>query len=294
MMNVNAVNGRCGFAGFLQRLAVSAVLASVMVLGFSGWAGAADWAGLDNEAANASAPAPAIDPSDFAGEVTDFKLINYKLIEIETVGADGVTPESIWVGIISGELDSSVALPALIEIAVPEGTHTGWFGQLAGLDNPESAIQFQEPYTMRTENGLDIYSAVMTVHHIVQLETRFEGNPILESPEGTRVMEISYTPAGNAEELHLTAAFPAEYASTDQDLSFLGAGPNGEQTYSRIFTDVVGGETYTTTIEGIYVGEGTVESGTPLTTVLAVGAVALVMVAVVVYVYVKGQSGKHS
>jgi len=284
MMNFSTEQRHLRLASLI-RLMIALVLTAVITLSLSGIASATDWAGLDDNTANA----PAIDPSSFEGEVEEFRLINYKLIEFETVGVDGVTPESMWVGIISGELDFDVALPALIEIAVPEGTHTGWFGQLAGLDNPDSAIQFQEPYTMRTENGMDIYSAVLTMHHIVQLEIRFEGNPILESPEGTRVMEMSYTPVNNARELHLTAAFPADYASTDQELSFLGEGPNGEQTYSRIFTDVVGGETYTTTIEGIYVGEGTAESGTPITTVLIVGAIALVLVAVVIFAYVRGQ-----
>ena len=233
----------------------------------------------------AETTAPAAEDADITSvEVTPFQTLNYKLIYIEGT----LDMEGMWVGLLSGELAEDARLPALIEVAVPAGTHTGWFGQLPGLEFPGEAIQFDEPYDMRTEDGMDIYSAVMTSFHMMQLEFRFDGEPAVR--DGNHMtMNLSYTPVQDVEELHLTAAFPAGFASTEADLRFLGAGPQDEQTYSRIFENVNAGETIETSIDAFYAGAGAAEATTDITTLIIVFAVAAVIIGGVSFFFVRGQ-----
>jgi len=219
-------------------------------------------------------------------EATPFHSLGYQLIYVdgEALGID-----SFWAGMITGELHESTPLPALIEIGIPEGTLAGWFGQMPNRESFDSAIQFPEPYQVRTENGMDIYSAIMTDYRHMQLEFRYEGDPSSAGSDETMSINLSYAPIHDVPELLLTAAFPAGYVATEDDLIFRGAGPNSEQTYARVFENVSAGQTISTTIDGFYVGEGAVESTTDITTVIIIAAIAVAMGAAIYFFLARGK-----
>jgi len=213
-------------------------------------------------------------------EVTPFRTLNYKAIHVE----------GIWAGLILGELAEDAPLPARIEIGVPEGTLVGWFGQMPGRESFDQAIQFQMPYDMRTENGMDIYSAILTSFRYVQLELRIDEEVREAREDGTLAMTLNYAPAHDVEELFLTAAFPAGFVSTEADLRFMGGGPNGEQTYARTFENASAGETVSTTIEGFYVGEDTAaESETNITAIIIIACIAVALAAGIYFFFVAGK-----
>jgi len=216
-------------------------------------------------------------------EVTPFQTLAYKAIYIE----------GIWAGIISGDLAEDAPLPARIEIGVPEGTLVGWFGQMPDSQSFEQASQFEMPYDMRTEDGMDIYSAILTSFRHVQLELRIDEEVREVRDDGTLVMSLSYAPVHDVEELFLTAAFPAGFVSTEEDLRFMGAGPNDEQTYARSFENVRAGETVSTTIEGFYVGEDTAaESDTNTVAITILVGIALVLAAGIYFFYARGKKAE--
>ncbi|MCL2746758.1 MAG: hypothetical protein FWE48_06715 [Coriobacteriia bacterium] len=219
-------------------------------------------------------------------EVTPFYSLSYQLLHVD---GEALGMEDFWAGLLIGSLPAETALPVRIEIGVPEGTLVGWFGQLPDREIFDGAIQFPEPYQIRTENGIDVYSAVMTSYHHMQLEFRYEGNPLNESVEGAISMNLSYTPIQAVEELMMTAAFPAGFVATDDDLTFRGAGPNDEQTYARTFEDVSTRQTITTTIDGFYVGEGAAEPAANATTIIIIVAISVALVAGIFFFFARGK-----
>ena len=226
-----------------------------------------------------------------ADAVVPFRQMIYKLLYVD--GHQIGSTEGIWAGLLSGELPEDTPLPARIEVALPAGTHVGWFGQRPDLANQDHAIQFPEPYEMRTEGEFDIYTAVMTDFHTMQLEFRFDGEPA--EREGNEMsLDLSYAPIQDLEELHLTAAFPSGFVARDTTLNFMGAGPNDEQAYSRIFTQVNAEQLYETTIVGTFTGTDAVDSEASTTTILIIVGIAAVLIVAVFLFFVRGMRNKES
>jgi len=225
-------------------------------------------------------------------EVTPFQSMNFTVIHVEI--SDEFGSESIWVGLISGELPEYTPLPARIEVAVPEGTLTGWAGQLPSSDGFESAMQFPDFAHVRTENGMDVYSAVMTQFHFMQLETRIEESPIVESDDAGMTWALSYTPVHDLDELQLTAAFPAGFVSQDDGIRYFGDGPEGEQSYYHVFENVSAGVPVSTTISAFYVGadEGA-ESATDPTTIIIIVCISIALIALTYVFFVRGINTKE-
>jgi len=145
--------------------------------------------------------------------------------------------EETWIAAITAELSQNEQLPATIEIAVPEGVFVYFFGEVGGT-------QFPNPTPVRTENGLDIYTGILTTGNIVHLEYTLEGNPVGPEPS----MNISYTPLRNVGELHLIAAFPANSAVTDPQFEYMDSGPDGEPAFAYIVESAIGGQEYSISI----------------------------------------------
>jgi len=260
----------------LQRCPVLGIALALSLVLYVGSALAAEEASADEDAAAALATT--------IEEVTPFRTLNYKAIHVE----------GIWAGLILAELAEDAPLPARIEIGVPEGTLVGWFGQMPSREGFEQASQFQMPYDMRTENGMDIYSAILTSFRYVQLELRIDEEVRTAREDGTLVMNLNYTPVHDVEELFLTAAFPAGFVSTEEDLRFMGRGPNGEQTYARSFENVDARETVSTSIEGFYVGEDTsAESTTDVTAIVIIACISVALAAGVYFFFVRGKQDEE-
>jgi hypothetical protein len=271
--------GKISVAGLITqliRLLVTALVAALVTVASLTLAVSLAVAAEDTGAASTEADSV----TSSLEEVTPFQSMNFTAIYTE----------GIWVGLLSGELAEYTPLPARIEVAVPEGTLTGWFGQMPGSDGFDSALQFTESYLARTENGMDIYSAVMTHFHTMQFETRIDESPLTDGDENSMNMSLSYTPVHDVDELSLTAAFPAGFVSVEENLVFLGDGPGGEQSYSRIFEAVTAGEPVSTTISAFYVGAD--ESATPdadPTTIIIIVCIAVAMIALTYVFFVRGK-----
>ena len=221
-------------------------------------------------------------------EVTPFQSINFTIIHVEITDEFG--SESIWVGLISGELPEDTPLPARIEVAVPEGTLTGWAGQLLSSDAFDTAVQFPDFEHVRTENGMDVYSAVMTQFHFMQLETRIEESPIIDGDGTSTTWALSYTPVHDLDRLQLTAAFPAGFVSQDEGVRYFGDGPEGEQSYYHVFENVNAGQTVSTTISAFYVGADEVaESAVDITTIIILVCIAVALIAITYVLFVRGK-----
>ena len=220
-------------------------------------------------------------------EAIPLSSLSYQLIHVDGALLD---MDDFWAGLLIGGIPENTPLPALVEIGLPEGTLTGWFGQLPSREIFDDAIQFLEPYQIRTEDGMDIYSAVLTHYHYVQLEFRYEGNPLSNDAEDIMSIHLSYAPIQDVEELMMTATFPAGFVATDEDLIFGGSGSNNEQAYTRVFENVSAGQTVSTTIDGFYAGEGAVESTTSTAAIIIIAAVAIALAAIIYFFLAK--SGK--
>ncbi|MCL2402925.1 MAG: hypothetical protein FWC86_01625 [Coriobacteriia bacterium] len=196
--------------------------------------------------------------------VAQFGTIQYKVIQVD----------EMWVGRVIVELADNEHLPATIEIAVPQHSAVFHFGE-AG----------QEPFPafgeVRTENGFDIYTAVMTHGRIATLEYTLPASPFEMTSEGPSV-NVSYTPLHNAEELWLIAALPVDSAVVDPQFEFVASGPDGEPAFAYIVEDVLGGQEYTTSI--VYIADAGERSTDSNPVVLAGLIVIMLAVAVVVFV----------
>ena len=164
--------------------------------------------------------------------IAHFTTIQYKVLPWD---------DDLWIAMISGEIDAHIPLPAVVEMAVPENTDVYRFGE------PGNAPDFTPPWQVRTENGLDIYTAVLTHGHIVTIEYTLPDNPIVRTDAGPAV-NVSYTPLHNLDELHLIAALPVDSAVLEPGFEYMGSGPSGEPAFATIVTDAVGGQQYSTSI----------------------------------------------
>lgn len=186
--------------------------------------------------------------------------------------------EGIWTVTIRGKIDEYATLPATVEVGVPAGSDVFWFGEVYAewgvppMGNPE----FLPPYTMRTEGDTDIYTAVLTTAHAVQIEYTLPYDPRIETPEGPGV-RVTYTPLHDVEDLWLAAALPPGTAVLDRDIRYLGTGPHGELAFAYVIEDAVGGQEYSADI--IYV-VGATETVSSISPAIPIGiAVSVILLA---------------
>ncbi|MCL2438262.1 MAG: hypothetical protein FWC99_04135 [Coriobacteriia bacterium] len=176
-------------------------------------------------------------------DVAQFRLIQYKFFR----APDGYTA-AIW-----GMLDpNTVELPALVQVAVPQGADVFWFGPV-----PEGGVTSESPqfthYHVYTDGENDIYTVMLTDSHDIQIEHYFWGEnfpfPVRTMPDGDHAIRISYTPLHDVEILRLAAFLPEGSAARDSaNVEFLGTGPTGDPAFAMDFHYARGGENYTAEI----------------------------------------------
>ena len=199
-----------------------------------------------------------------AGHIAQFQKIQYWVMPVE----------EFWIARVSAEIDDFEALPAFIEIAVPQHSAVYFFGD--GI----TGIGFS--YDVRTENGFDIYSAILTESRVALLEYTLNASPFAQTSDGP-TMNLSYTPLRNVHELHLIAAFPIDSSVTDPRFEYYGVGPEGQPAFGYVIEHAFGGQEYSTTIPYITNVSGTATETNPL---IVVGIIAtVVFFAAIVFIF---------
>ena len=138
-----------------------------------------------------------------------------------------------------GFLNPEAQLPATVELAIPTGAEIIWFSEVSGgpvANDPE----FTEPFNVRTESGLDIYTVTLEHYHSVQIEyrTNYNDNPVTQLSSGTYSIFMQYTPAADLPILRLMTNLPAETTVQDPNVEFMGEDETGDLVFFRIYTDV--------------------------------------------------------
>ena len=180
-----------------------------------------------------------------------FAIVAFFISGAATAQALGITPivnlqykvmhwEDEWLATLTGHIDLEEHSPqnALVEVGVPAGTEVFWFGEIG--EGNAIVREFDQPWNIRTENGFDIYSAVLSYGSGVQLDL-VTTNPNIVTEEGPG-MRVSYTPFHDIDELWLAAATPPGTAVLDGNIQYLGTGPNGELAFAYVINDVTGGQ----------------------------------------------------
>ncbi|MCL2438264.1 MAG: hypothetical protein FWE48_01165 [Coriobacteriia bacterium] len=237
-----------------------------------------------------------LDPDDalapqarIGGEVVPFESLIYKVMQ----------SHDQWIVIVGGTLAENTPLPATIEVAVPTGSPVFWFGEVGGSGDPQQDPVFSDDRRdMRTEGDFDIYSAVMTTYHDMQIEYRLNHNPFTQGPDGPTIA-LEYVPWQDVAELRLAAALPPGSAVLAPDIEFLGFGP-GETpddrapAFARVFTDVSAGEVFSTEITYTITGSGSAVSN--LSDVVLFGLVAglVVITGIVFFLFARGMSKRST
>ena len=160
-------------------------------------------------------------------EVTPFEAINYYLARHFTAYSIAVT----------GFLDPEVELPAKVEIAVPAGSEIIWFSEFSGgpvANDPE----IPEPFDVRTEGNLDIYTAILQSYPAVQIEYNIDHEPNVRVSEGIYSVMLEYTPVTDVPFLRFMTNLPAESVIQDPNVEFMGTDAEGYLVFMRLFTDV--------------------------------------------------------
>jgi len=165
-------------------------------------------------------------------EITHFEAINY-------FKARHLTNYSVAV---IGFLSPEVELPATVELAIPAGSELVWFSEVSGgpiANDPE----FTEPFNVRTESNLDIYTVTLEHYHSVQIEFHTEGNPVTRLSDGAYSIQMSYTPIADLPILRLMTNLPAETVVQDPNVEFMGIDEEDNPIVFRMYTDVSAFET---------------------------------------------------
>jgi len=149
-------------------------------------------------------------------------------------------------------LNESVQLPAVVQIAVPSGANVFFFGPIPPEGITPESPQFTD-FHVYTEDGQDIYTALLLDSHQFQIEHYFWGEnfsfPVTNLDDGDHMIRISYRPLQDLPTLRLAAFLPAGSAARDAvNVEFLGQNADGDPAFARTFTDVHGGETISTEI----------------------------------------------
>jgi hypothetical protein len=135
---------------------------------------------------------------------------------------------------------------------------------------------------VRTENGLDIYTAILSESRVALIEYTLNDNPFAQTSDGP-TMNLSYTPLRDIGELHLIAAFPFDSSVTDPQFEYYGVGPEGQPAFGYVIENALGGQEYSTSIPYVTDVSNTVAEANPL---IVVGIIAImVFFAAVVFLF---------
>lgn len=148
-------------------------------------------------------------------------VTNYKLLSVGFLGnAQG------QVIIVGGQLPDGTALPAVVELGVPQGATVDWMGELAGGESNEADIAADYKLD-RTENGYDIYTATITKFPNFQIEATIPSVFVADAT-GAMAANVKYVSTNNAAEVHIGAEVPTGYSPVNAAmLTSFGGGLNG-------------------------------------------------------------------
>ena len=184
--------------------------------------------------------------------------------------------DEYWVARVSAELDEFETLPAVVEIAVPQHSEVYFFGD--GINFEE----FPVPYQVRTEDGFDIYTAVLSTSRVVLIEYTLATSPFEQTSDGF-TMNLAYTPLRDIRELHLIAAFPVDSSVTDPQFEYYGVGPLGEPAFGYLIENALGGQEYSTSIPYI---TGVGDTATEANPLIVIGIIAvMVFFAAIIFIF---------
>jgi len=161
-------------------------------------------------------------------EVTPFEAINYYVARHFNAYSIAVT----------GFLNSEAQLPAKVEIAIPEGSEILWFSEMSGSDFIGNDPEFTEPFNLRTEAGLDIYTVVLEHYPAVQIEYHIEGDPNRRISEGIYSVAMEYTPLADTPFLRLMTNLPPGSIVDDSNVEFMGATAEGYLVFMQLHENV--------------------------------------------------------
>jgi len=200
----------------------------------------------------------------------------------------------------TGFLDPSVELPATIEIAIPAGSAVIWFGEPSPDLPITSAPRFEEPFTMRTEGGFDIYTATLETFHQAQIEYNLFFNPVAETEDGNYIIRMEYTPLTDLQALRLITNLPQGSELLDSEgIDWVGINDDGEHEYARTFRDVSAGELVSASIgysAPQWMGtpnQSRVADGLIITAVAAIGGIAVALGFVIVAKRRRAANAEH-
>ena len=163
-------------------------------------------------------------------ELTPFEAINYYAVRM------GGRIDAYAIA-VTGFLNPEVELPAKVEMAVPAGTELIWAGEFSEVLGPVEPA-FEEPFDVRSENGLDIYTVILENYPALQFEYSLPEQLHDYISDDLHVINLSYTPAENLPILRLMARLPAESVVTDSAAEFMGMDADENLVYMHIFHNV--------------------------------------------------------
>jgi len=187
-------------------------------------------------------PSPA-DATDDEADNTSDQIVPFTSMQHRTIQT--ATGYSY---LVFGNLDDSDQLPATIEIAVRTGAEVFWFGE-ALLGDEYEEVHFAEPHVMRTENGLDIYTAVLTTSRTVQIEYTLRGvEPVTMRANNQEGVHMEYQPLTDLAFLHFSSVLPPGSELTSPDAIFVGNAHDGSPIYAITLTDTQAMQLYSAEI----------------------------------------------
>jgi len=235
--------------------------------------------GLASTPSSATAAEAQETPAENTASVAHFTTLQYKMFPWDDW-------DDLWVARISAEIDDHASLPALVEIAVPENAEVYRFGEPG-----EASPDFSPPWQMRTENGLDIYTGVLTHGRIVIIEYSLPDHPVVMTEAGPTIA-ITYTPLHNVDELHLITALPVDSAVVEPGFEYMGSGPSGEPAFASFFENAIGGQLYTTSIP--YIEEASERQGIDnVATTVGIAGIAVLTAIALFFFFRRGASTKE-
>ena len=197
---------------------------------------------------------------------------------------------------VIGFLSPEVELPATVELAIPAGSEITWFSEVSGgpiANDPE----FTEPFNVRTESNLDIYTVTLEHYHSVQVEYRTDHNPVTRLSDGMYSIQMSYTPIADLPILRLMTNLPAETTVQDPNVEFMGTDDEGNPIMFRIYTNIAAFQTVQGEItyfppvgQGMVAVSGSVWEGLVITLAASAAVIAIAATFVIVTKKRKAQS----
>jgi len=208
-------------------------------------------------------------PEDELPEITPFEAMTMTVRRLPTT----------FIAAATGFLDPDIELPVTVEIAVPAGSSLIWFGE-PSWDGPITADpRFEEPFNMRTEDGLDIYTVTLENYPQVQIEFNLAFSPVAELADGTQALRMEYTPLTELQALRFLTNLPIGSEVLDENINLYGFNEENEPQFGYTFRNTRAGEMYTITV--LYQGDGAHSETGVIDGLLITAAILLVCFAAV-------------